>query len=176
VSEQVIESGRRLVGMAVPALRFPATTGRVVELAHPALGDFVLFIYPRTGRPDRPESDDWALIPGAKGCTAESCEFRDLAAEFSQIGLSILGLSTQDTDYQREAVERLHLSYPLLSDPYAELGRELGLATFSYDGLDLYERCTLVVRDRVIVWAQLEIADAAAHPRDLHTLLSAAGG
>ena len=86
--------------MAVPALSFPATTGRVVDLAHDALGDFVLFIYPRTGRPDRPDSDDWALIPGAKGCTAESCEFRDLAAEFSLIGLSIFGLSTQATGYQ----------------------------------------------------------------------------
>ncbi|UOE45096.1 peroxiredoxin [Agromyces larvae] len=176
MSDQVAESGQRLVGMAVPDLGFPATTGHVVDLAQEPLGDFVVFIYPRTGRPDRPEGDDWALIPGAKGCTAESCEFRDLAAEFSLIGLSIFGLSTQDTEYQREAAERLHLPYPLLSDPQMKLGRALGLETFSYDGVELYKRATLVVRDRVIVMAQLEITDAASHPRDLLAILSTPTG
>lgn len=172
MSGQMIESGQRLVGMPVPVLGFPATTGHLVDLAEGALGDFVLFIYPRTGRPDQPEGDEWALIPGAKGCTAESCEFRDLAAEFSLIGLSIFGLSTQDTAYQQEAAERLHLPYPLLSDPQVKLGRALGLETFSYDGSELYKRGTLVVRSRVIVMAQLEIADAAVHPADLLATLS----
>lgn len=164
MSDQIFDSGQRLVGgVSVPALEFPATTGDLVDLAQRSLGDFVLFIYPRTGgRPDRPEGDDWALIPpGAKGCTAESCEFRDLAAEFSSIGLSIYGLSTQDTAYQQEAAERLHLPYPLLSDPHMKLGRALGLPTFRYDGSELYKRSSLVVRDGVIVMAQLEITDAA---------------
>lgn len=172
VNEQIIEAGARLVGMPVPVLEFAATTGGTVDLGRDEIGDFVLFIYPRTGRPDQLEPDDWALIPGAKGCTAESCEFRDLAAEFSRVGLSIYGLSTQDTVYQQEAVERLHLPYPLLSDPNVQLGRALGIETFKYSGTELYKRCTLVVRDRVIVMAQLEIADAASHPRELLATLS----
>lgn len=88
------------------------------------------------------------------------------------IGLSIFGLSTQDTAYQQEAAERLHLPYPLLSDPQVKLGRALGLETFSYDGSELYKRGTLVVRSEVIVMAQLEIADAAVHPADLLATLS----
>lgn len=172
VNDQIFEPGQRLVGLPIPALSFPATTGEAVDLSAEALGDYVLFIYPRTGRPDRPESDDWALIPGAKGCTPEACEFRDLAADFSRIGLSIYGLATQDTAYQLEVAERLHLPYPLLSDPNAELARTLGLEKFIYDGLELYKRSTLVVRDKVIVMAQLGITDAASHPRELLDTLS----
>lgn len=176
VSKQIMDQGQHLVGKVVPALEFPATTGQMVDLAQDSLGSFVLFIYPRTGRPDQPEADDWALIPGAKGCTAESCEFRDLAADFARIGLSIYGLSTQDTMYQQEAVQRLHLPYPLLSDPRMELGRALGLTTFVYDGLELYKRSSLVVRDGTIVMAELEITDAASHPRDLLAALGPATG
>ncbi len=71
-------SSQALVSQHIPAISFAATTGEAIALTDRSRGDFVLFLYPRTGRPDRPESDDWALIPGAKGCTAESCEFRDL--------------------------------------------------------------------------------------------------
>lgn len=162
--------------MRFPALLLPATTGDDLDPVRDSGGDFVLFVYPRTGRPDRPEADDWALIPGAKGCTAESCEFRDLASEFSMIGLKIYGLSTQDTSYQQEAAERLHLPYPLLSDQTLELGRLLGLPAFRYDGSVLYRRSTLVVRAGEIVLAQLEISDAASHPRDLLAALTAADG
>ena len=174
--EQIIESGQHLVGMSFPRLRFPATTGHVVDLGDDTVGDFVLFIYPRSGRPDQPDPDEWALIPGAKGCTAESCEFRDLAAEFSLIGLSIYGLSTQDTAYQREAADRLHLPYPLLSDPHMKLGGALGLETFSYDDSELYKRATLVVRGGAVVMSQLEIIDAAGHPRELLAALQTLRG
>ncbi|WP_165931331.1 peroxiredoxin [Curtobacterium sp. PhB136] len=172
MDESINQSGQRLVGRALPNLVFPATDGTTVGLAHDSRSDFVLFVYPRTGQPDHPENADWALIAGAKGCTAESCEFRDLAAEFSLLGLSIYGLSTQDTSYQREAAERLHLSYPLLSDPGVSLGRSLTLPTFDYEGIELYKRSTLVVRDRKIILAQLEITDAATHPRELLAALS----
>ena len=167
------DSGQPLVGTALPRIALPSSTGAVIDLADASLGSFVLFIYPRTGRPDRPEAADWGLIPGAKGCTAESCEFRDLAADFRQVGLGIYGLSTQDTADQQEAARRLHLPYPLLSDPAVKLGRALGLATFAYDGIELYKRSTLVVADSAIVMAELEITDGAAHPRDLLATLSA---
>lgn len=162
--------------MRFPALQLPATTGDDLDPGRDSGGDFVLFVYPRTGRPDRPEADDWALIPGAKGCTAESCEFRDLASDFERIGLKIYGLSTQDTAYQQEAAERLHLPYPLLSDQTLELGRLLSLSTFRYDGLELYRRSTLVVRAGEIMLAQLEIAEAASHPRDLLAALTRTEG
>ncbi len=90
------------------------------------------------------------------------------------IGLRIYGLSTQDTAYQREAAERLHLPYPLLSDRALKLRMLLGLSTFRYDGSELYKRSTLVVRAGVIVMAHLEITDAASHPRDLLSALTAA--
>lgn len=167
------EPAQRLVGEEIPPFTFRSTTGSGVDLSQVGVGDFVLFIYPRTGRPDRPEADDWALIPGAKGCTAESCEFRDLAADFSLIGLSIYGLSTQSTEYQAEAVERLHLPYPLLSDPQRALAHALGLETFIYEGEELYRRATLVVRSGRIILVQTEITDPAAHPRELLALLRA---
>ena len=152
---------------AMAPLGFPSTDGDQVALSDPTIGDFVLFIYPRLSRPDQPDADEWALIPGAKGCTAESCEFRDLAADFAQIGFSIFGLSTQDTDAQRDAVARLHLPYPLLSDPRLTLARALDLPTFVYGGDELYTRSTLVVRGGAIVHTERDITDAAAHPSEL---------
>jgi peroxiredoxin len=135
------------------------------------MGAFVLFIYPRTGRPDQPESADWALIPGARGCTAESCAFRDLAADYASLNLSIYGLSAQDAAEQHEAADRLHLPYPLLSDPHCDLGRALELPTFHFEGRELYRRSTLVIRAGVIAGAHLEVRDASTHPHDLLTEL-----
>lgn len=142
-----------------------------MQLAHASLGDYILFIYPRIARPDDPAADEWLVISGAKGCTAESCEFRDLADDFRDLGLSIYGLSTQDTADQVEAAERLHLPYSLLSDPGQALRRALGLPTFTFEGRQLYKRSTLVVRQGTIVAAQLEVSDAASHPRELLALL-----
>lgn len=156
-----------LIGLPIPSIAFASTSGETINVADPALGNFVLFVFPRIGRPDEPAQEDWALIPGAKGCTAESCEFRDLAADFARMGLSIYGLSTQETAHQREAVARLHLPYPLLSDPDRTLGRALGIPTFDYQGKDLYTRTTLVVREGIIAVAEFGITDAAAHPRAL---------
>lgn len=142
-----------------------------MRLADTSLGDFVLFVHPRIARPEDQVSAEWLQVPGAKGCTAESCEFRDLADDFRRLGLSVYGLSTQDTAEQVEAVRRLRLSYPLLSDPRLALQRALGLPTFTYDGRQLYKRSTLVVRGGAVVVAQLEVEDAAAHPHELLVLL-----
>ncbi len=161
-----------LTGRVIPALRFASTVGPEIDLASATLGSYVLFIYPRTGRPDRVESTEWSTIPGAKGCTAESCEFRDLAADFKAAGYSIFGLSSQDTNYQREAAQRLHLPYGLLSDPSLELAAALELGTFDFEGDSLYKRGTLVITDRAITLAELEISDPESHPRELLARLS----
>ena len=108
-----------------------------------------MFAYPRTGRPGEPNpggDDNWDAIPGARGCTPQACSFRDEAAAFAERGARVVGVSTQDTDYQREAAERLHLPYPLLSDEHAELG----LPTFEVEGMTLLKRLTLFVRDGVV--------------------------
>jgi peroxiredoxin len=141
-----------LRGMKVPPIALPATDGTSVALAE-LDGLSVVFAYPRTGRPgeESPGGDDrWNAIPGARGCTPEACSFRDEKARFAQRGARVFGLSTQDTDYQREAVERLHLPYPILSDADLELTRALALPTFEVEGMTLIRRVTLLVRAGVI--------------------------
>lgn len=162
-----------LIGQQFPLVALPATTGTTIGPQEFVSGSFILFIYPRTGRPDQPESPQWALIPGAKGCTPEACEFRDLSADYAALGYRLYGLSSQDTAYQQEAAERLHLPYPLLSDPGFVLATSLGLSTFGFEGELLHTRSTLVVRDRIITHAFLDVPDAPTHPRQLLELLKA---
>jgi len=111
----------------------------------------VVYIYPRTGRPDVDPPTGWNQIPGARGCTPQSCAFRDHHAELAALGARVFGLSTQTTDYQKEAAERLHLPFPLLSDEALTFAEQLGLPTFVVDGMTLIKRLTLIVRDGVIV-------------------------
>src|ERR671925_2325298 len=123
--------------LPLPPVALTSTDGEVVRLDE-LPGRSVVFAYPRTGRPgEEPPGGEaaWNAIPGARGCTPEACSFRDEAARFAQRGARIFGLSTQDTEYQREAVERLHLPYPLLSDERLELTRALELPTFAVDGM-----------------------------------------
>jgi peroxiredoxin len=141
-----------LPGTALPAIALPATDGSDVRLDE-LDGLSVVFAYPRTGRPgEEPPGGEagWNAIPGARGCTPEACSFRDERARFAERGARVFGLSTQDGDYQREAAERLHLPYPLLSDADLGLTRALDLPTFDVDGLTLIKRLTLIVRDGVI--------------------------
>ncbi len=138
-----------LSGMRLPAIALPATDGATVDLS--ALpGRCVVYVYPRTGRPDRPLPAGWDEIPGARGCTPQSCAYRDLAAEFATLGARIFGLSTQDTAYQREAVARLHLPFLLLSDERLEFAATLRLPTFNVDGMTLIRRLTLIVNNGFI--------------------------
>jgi len=141
-----------LAGTSLPPIALPATDGSEVALAS-LDGLSVVFAYPRTGRPgEEPPGGEagWNAIPGARGCTPEACSFRDEKARFAERGARIFGLSTQDTAYQREAVERLHLPYPILSDADLELTRALGLPTLDVEGMTLIRRVTLIVRDGVI--------------------------
>ena len=139
-----------LTGLAMPPVVLPATDGRTVDLsALPGLA--VIYIYPMTGRPDRPLPADWDATPGARGCTPQSCAYRDHFADLRDRGVDhLFGLSTQTTAWQAEAVSRLHLPYPLLSDADLSLTRALNLPTFQADGMTLLKRCTLILRDSVI--------------------------
>src|SRR5256714_12307002 len=119
-----------LTGAALPDLALRATDGTDVNLAR-LTGRTVVYIYPRTGRPGQPLPDGWDGIPGARGCTPQSCGFRDHFAELKRLGVAqLFGLSTQQTDYQREAAERLHLPFAILSDAELQLTRAMNLPTF----------------------------------------------
>jgi peroxiredoxin len=139
-----------LTGRKFPALALPATDGAPVDLSKLA-GRTVVYIYPRTGVPGRPMPDGWDAIPGARGCTPQSCSFRDHFAELRRLGVAHLyGLSTQDTDYQREAALRLKLPFPILSDVDLALTRALNLPTFDVAGMTLLKRMALVIDDGAI--------------------------
>jgi len=139
-----------LAGMRLPSAPLVATGGRIIDLAALA-GRSVVYCYPRTGRPDQELPTGWNAIPGARGCTPQSCAFRDHYRELRDLGVgSLFGLSTQDTPYQREAVARLHLPFELLSDEKLEFAQALKLPTFSVDGMTLIKRLTLIARDGVI--------------------------
>jgi peroxiredoxin len=143
-----------LPGLTLPALSLRATTGATIDLAEVgAEGTTVLFVYPRTGRPGEQLPTDWDLIPGARGCTPQSCAFRDLHGEFAERGVEVVGLSAQSPEDQTEFAERVHLQFPVLSDPSLRLAAALNLPTFSVDGMTLYKRVTLVIRDGEIVRA-----------------------
>ena len=139
-----------LAGIKLPAIALRSTRGRAVDLAK-LKGTAVVYIYPRTGRPDQEVPTGWNEIPGARGCTPQSCAYRDHYAELRNLGVGALfGLSTQDTAYQQEAVARLHLPFQMLSDEDLEFTRALKLPTFNVDGMTLTKRLTLIARDGVI--------------------------
>ena len=133
-----------LLGASIPPLTLPSS-GVSVNLAALAAGRAVLYVYPRTGRPGRPVPAGWDAVPGARGCTPQSCAFRDHAAELEQLGARVAGLSAQSIAEQEEAAQRLHLPYPVLADPELQLARELELPTFTFEGVELYKRVTLIL-------------------------------
>lgn len=142
-----------LLGRRLPAIALPSTAGQPMRVdSTPAPAErLVLYAYPRTGRPgEDPLTPDWDRIPGARGCTPESCSFRDHAAELQAVGATVAGLSTQDTEYQREAATRLQLPFPLLSDSELTLTCALELPTFTVAGQVLLKRLTLIERDGVV--------------------------
>ena len=138
-----------LPGRPLPAMTLPASDGSTVDPSTRS-GRLVIFVYPRTGVPGQSLPTGWDDIPGARGCTPQSCRFRDLHAEFAALGIEVFGLSTQSSEEQREAAERLRLPYPLLSDADLAWAGALGLPTFQADGLILIRRLTLVVDDGTI--------------------------
>ena len=141
---------RHLTGAKLPAVTLKATDGSLVDLSK-LRGRTVIYVYPRTGVPGQPLPEGWDAIPGARGCTPQSCSFRDHFTKIKNLGVAHLyGLSTQDTAYQREAAERLKLPFPVLSDAKLELARMLDLPTFTVAGMTLLKRMALVIDDGVI--------------------------
>jgi peroxiredoxin len=140
-------AARHLTGIALPDIALPATSGPPVNLSK-LKGRSVVYIYPRTGVPGIANPEGWDMIPGARGCTPQSCSFRDHAGELTVLGVKqLFGLSTQDTAYQREAAERLHLPFPVLSDEKLVLTKALKLPTFVADGMTLLKRMAWVIDD-----------------------------
>ena len=138
-------AAKHLEGMRMPEIVLPATDGKTIDLSKLTASRTVLYFYPMTGVPGTPLPDGWDLIPGARGCTTQACNFRDLYSDLCQAGIRhLFGLSTQTPEYQREAVERLHLPFPLLSDEHLELTRALRLPTLDIAELVLTKRLTLV--------------------------------
>jgi peroxiredoxin len=141
---------QHLRGLRLPSLALAATDTSAVDLSQLA-GRTVVYVYPRTGVPGQPLPAGWDLIPGARGCTPQSCSFRDHFAELRRLGVArVFGLSVQDSAYQREAAERLHLPFPLLSDHDLRLARAIDLPMFEVAGMTLNKRMVLVIDDGVV--------------------------
>jgi peroxiredoxin len=136
---------RHLPGMAVPSIKLRSTSDKWVDLSTIQGPRVVVYCYPRTGRPDEPLLPGWDAIPGARGCTPETCAFRDHHQELRTLGAEVFGFSTQTTDYQKEMVTRLHVPFEVLSDEKLELVRALRLPTFDIQGMTLVKRLTLVI-------------------------------
>jgi peroxiredoxin len=133
-----------LMGSAFPDIKLLSTAGRSIhlnEMNHPT----VIFFYPRTGEPSKPAPPDWDLIPGARGCTPQSCGFRDLYKEFQALRFQVFGASTQDPEYQKEFVHRNHVPFEILSDSKFDLTNAMNLPTFNYNGMRLIKRMAWIV-------------------------------
>jgi peroxiredoxin len=137
-------AARHLTGASLPDITLLATAGPAVTLSK-LKGASVLYVYPRTGVPGVDAPPGWDDIPGARGCTPQSCGFRDHAAELEMLGARVAGLSAQSLEEQEEAAARLHIPYPVIADPELLLARELDLPTFSFEGVELYKRVTLIL-------------------------------
>ncbi len=146
-----------LPGRPVPKVALRATSGGAVDLAELATGLLLAYVYPRTGIPGEPLPAGWDDIPGARGCTPQSCAYRDSVAGFEERGARLVGISAQSAAEQAEFAVREHIPYPLLADPGLRLAESLGLPTFAVeiDGTDvtLYKRLTFVAEAGRIVKA-----------------------
>ena len=168
-----------LEGLRVPEVRLASTLGCEVDLDQVASGGLVLYVYPRTGTPGQPSLPGWDAIPGARGCTAENCAFRDHERELRGLGVAVIGLSSQPVEEQREFAERERILYPLVNDSRLVLARELGIPTFEAAGMTLYKRLTLVAEagritkvfypvfppdrnpDEVVAWLRARLPEGA---------------
>ncbi len=132
-----------LPGIRLPSVPLAASSGGKIDLGSLA-GTVVIYFYPMIGRPDTPPLVGWNEIPGARGCTPQSCAFRDHYSEFQALGTKVFGVSSQPIEDQREARERLHLPFELLNDRDFKLAGKLKLPTFEYAGATLTKRLTLI--------------------------------
>ena len=135
---------RHLAGLPLPDLALPSTRGRQVNLSKVAVKRLVVYAYPMTGRPGVTLPQGWDDIPGARGCTLETCGFRDHHADLAKLQTEVYGVSVQTTEYQQEMVERLKVPFEVLSDAQMALVHALKLPTFTAGGMTLIKRLTIV--------------------------------
>ena len=155
-----------LVGLALPELELESSLGTV------NVRDFdVIYVYPRSGRPGVPLLPGWDETPGARGCTPQSCAFRDAHGELAGLGVRVAGLSAQTLDDQREFAERNRMPFPVVADPERRLGAALRLPTFEIAGLTLYKRITLVAEDARIAKVFYPVFPPDANAGDVLTWL-----
>jgi peroxiredoxin len=138
-----------LRGLRLPNVSLMATSGKIVHLGE-IKGRLVLYCYPMTGQPNVALPEGWDQIPGARGCTPQSCSFRDHYQELQALGAEVLGLSVQNTEYQKEMVDRLHLPFPVVSDSDYRFQRALNMPTVVASGMTLLKRVTLIAANGVI--------------------------
>jgi peroxiredoxin/DNA-binding transcriptional MerR regulator len=157
-----------LPGLKVPHVELLGTDGTAIRIDALGTGRTVLYIYPLMGRPEADLPQGWDSIPGARGCTPETCDFRDHHQDLLAAGARrVFGLSSQDTAYQREIAERLRLPFEMLSNPSLSLAAALDLPTFDVDGLTLFKRLTLIIRDDVIEHAFYPIFPPNEHAQQV---------
>jgi len=135
---------KHLPGLPVPKMKLRSTSDRWVDLTAVKAPRVIVYAYPRTGRPDEPLLPGWDAIPGARGCTPETCGFRDHHRDLQKLGAEVFGFSTQTTEYQKEMVTRLHVPFEVLSDADLAFVHALKLPTFDIAGMTLVKRLTLV--------------------------------
>jgi peroxiredoxin len=153
-----------LLGMKLPQVALQATTGLQVHVGR-IPGVLELYCYPMTGQPNVPLPGGWDQIPGARGCTPQSCSFRDHYQEIRALGADVMGLSVQSTEYQKEMAQRLHLPFPVLSDVDFESQRALKLPTFLAANMTLLRRVTLIARDGHIVAVHYPVFPSDSDPQ-----------
>ena len=145
------ENLSHLNNYTIKQVKLKSTDDKLVELSE-IKGLTIIYIYPMTGQPDKPLPDNWDNIPGARGCTPQSCSFRDNFNEFKKLNVdNIFGLSTQNTEYQKEMVKRLNLPYQVLSDEKLEFTNQLKLPTFEVENMKLIKRITLILSNNKII-------------------------
>lgn len=135
-----------VVGMALPEVSLQSTRGGTINLSKLSAPRTVIYCYPRTGVPGEPLPEGWDMIPGARGCTPQTCGFRDHHREITALHAGVFGLSTQTTEYQREMAQRLHLPFEILSDAEFKFCEAMRLPTFEVSGMRLVKRLTLILR------------------------------
>jgi peroxiredoxin len=169
-------AAEHLIGMPIPPISLRSTGDRIVELGRLSAPRTVIYCYPMTGVPGKPLPEGWDLIPGARGCTPQTCGFRDHYQDLKDRKAEVFGLSTQTTEYQQEMANRLHLPFEVLSDSEFRLSNALRLPTFEVDGVRLLKRLTMIVRGSKIehvfypVFPPNESADQVIHWLEAHRL------
>ena len=161
-------------GLGLPDVTLESPQGPV-NLAELARERLVLYVYPRAGRPGRPMPPGWDDIPGARGCTPQSCAFRDHAAELAALGARVAGLSAQSLDDQVEFAQRNRMPFPVISDEWLDLARDPGLPTFDVEGLTLYKRLALIAEAGRIVKVFYPVFPPDRNAQDVLDWLAARG-